>query len=93
MGLTSLRDQHTLLAVKQEETDTVVRQTQATLEQTLTKLEQRDEAHLQALARISALEVLCDHLKPKHPELNPVPYPGPGDPPRKNKRRMWVNNP
>jgi hypothetical protein len=80
----SLRDLITGLGTRLDETDALVRQTQVTLSQ-------RDEAHAQALARISALEVLTGHLKPKRPERVPVPYPGPGDPPRKNVRRMVPN--
>lgn len=58
-----------------------------------TRLDQRDDAFRQATSRITALEILTAHLKPKRPPVEPVPGPGPGDPPRKNVRRMVVVDP
>lgn len=78
MSLTSLRDMVTALETKLNERELAFRK----------MLEQRDEAFRATQTRITALEILTAHLKPKHPERVPKPGPGPSDPPRKNVRRM-----
>lgn len=83
MSLTSLRDLVTALETKLDQREAAFRQ----------MLEQRDDAFRQSQARIAALEILTHHLKPKQPGREPMPSPGPGDPPRvprKNVRRMVV---